>query len=150
LPASVPANLFTGYQRLVTTTEDNEPTTRIETHYCGPSLVHPSRKNHDSDIPTAATHSRQSARRFFANQDFLVVYDVKIERYVRTIESIHVFENLVSIARKLADELGRQLNSQRCAQIQAQAQTEIDQWKESIKRAGEARRDRILRLAEIL
>jgi hypothetical protein len=42
------------------------------------------------------------------------------------------------------------LNSQRCAQIQAQAQTEIDQWKESIKRAEEARRDRILRLAEIL
>jgi hypothetical protein len=145
----VPANLFTVYQRLVKATIDHEPA-RIETQYCGPALVDSARKNPDSDIPAAATHSSQCTRRFFANPDFFVVYDVKIERYVRTIESIHVFENLIYIARKQADDLGRQLNSQRCGQIQSQAQAEIDQWRESIKRAEQARKERIRRLAEML
>ena len=150
LPPVRSPDLFTVYQRLVKTGADLEPTTSVETQYCGPALVYSGRKNHDAEITAPATHSHQSTRRFFANPDFFVVYDVKIERYVRTIESIHVFENVVYIARKLAGELGRQMNSQRSAQVQAQAQAEIEEWKESIKRAAEARSDRIRRLAEIL
>ena len=150
LAGALSTNCLTGYQRLVRITENNEPLYRIETHYCGPSLIRCAPSNHDSNLSTPAASSRQPARRFFASPDFFVVYDVKIERYVRTIESIHVYENLIYIARKLADDLGRNLNSRRCALIQAQAQAEIDQWNESISRAAEARTERIRRLAEIL
>jgi hypothetical protein len=137
---SAPAGLFTSYQRLVTTTVDNEPTTRVETHYCGPSLISPAFRKQDSDIPTAATHSNQSQSRMFASNDCLVVYDFKIERYVRTIESIHVFENLIYVSRTLANDLGRRLNSQRCALVAAEAQAEIEARKESERLAEEARK----------
>ena len=150
LPGLAPATLFPSYQKLVTVTEENEPSTRIETHHCGPSVILPSRKRHESDIPAAATHSSQDARKFFASDDFLVVYDFKIERYVRTIESIHVFENLVYLSRTLADDIGRRLNTQQCARVASEAHDEIARWNASVSKAEEARRERISRLSQIL
>ena len=150
LPGDAPASLFSSYQQLVNVTEDSEPSARIETHHCGPSLILASRKRHEPDIPAAATHSSQYARKFFANDDFLVVYDFKIERYVRTIESIHVFENLVYLSQKLADDIGRRLNSQECARVASNSRKEIERWNASVRQAEEARRERITRLSQIL
>jgi hypothetical protein len=141
---------LTAYQRLVTDNTDGEPSVRIDTHYSGPAFLQPSRRKHDSEIPTAATHSRESSSQAYASKDTVVVYDFKVERYVRTIESIHVFENLIYLSRALADDLGRRLNSERCGLERAQAQAEIDHWKESLRLAEEAKKARILRLAEIL
>jgi hypothetical protein len=149
-PGIEPEKVFSSYDELVNSTEDNVTKPRIETHYCGPALVLQSRKRHDEEIPTAATHSSQSSRKIFANPEFLVVYDSKIERYVRTIESLHVFHNVIYISRKHADDLGRRLNAQRCAQVQAEARQEIDRWKESIRQAEESKRARIQKLVEIL
>ena len=103
-----------------------------------------------AEIATAATHSSQSTRKFYSNEEFLVIHDYKLERYVRTIESLHIFTNLVYIARKLADDLGRQLNARRCAEIRAEAGREVGHWRETISRAEQARKDRISRLAQIL
>ena len=113
-------------------------------------MILPSRKRQDSDIPTAATHSSQSARKFFANDEFLVVYDFKVERYVRTIESIHAFENVVYLSRTLADDIGRRLNARECDRVASDARKEIDRWKASVSQAEEARRERIARLSQIL
>ena len=141
--------VLTSYERLVNASEDNETKTRVETHYCGPSIILPSRKKHDAEIATAATHSSQSTRKFFSNEEFLVIYDYKLERYVRTIESLHIFTNLVYIARKLADDLGRQLNARRCAEIRAEAARGRPLARnDQPRRAG--RKDRISRLAQIL
>ena len=60
------------------------------------------------------------------------------------------FENLVYLSRILADQIGRPLNTERCALERTQAQAEIDQWKDALRRADEARKTRILRLAELL
>lgn len=150
LPSQVPESLFPSYQQLVDVAEDDEPSSRIETHHCGPSLILPSRKRHDPDIPAAATHSSQYTRKFFASDDFLVVYDFKIERYVRTIESIHVFENLVYLSRTLADDIGRRLNAAECERVASNAHKEIEGWKASVSQAEEARRQRISRLSQIL
>jgi hypothetical protein len=142
--------LLRSYQRLITSSLDGAPTTRIETHYCGPAILVPSRKRNDSDFPAASTHSSQASTQTYASKDTLVVYDFKVERYVRTIESIHVFENLVYLSRILADQIGRPLNTERCALERTQAQAEIDQWKDALRRADEAKKTRILRLAELL
>jgi hypothetical protein len=141
---------LTGYQKLVTVNLEGEPSTRIDTHYCGPAFLLPSRKKHDAEIPTAATHSSQASSQAYASKDTVVIYDFKVERYVRTIESIHVFENLIYLSRALADDLGRRLNGERCELERAHAQAEIDQWKESLRRAEEAKRTRIVKLAEML
>jgi hypothetical protein len=143
------AKVFTNYERLVNANEDKETKPRIETHYCGPSLILPSRKKQDAEIPTAATHNSQSTRKIFSNEQFLVIYDYKIERYVRTIESLHIFTNIIYISRKIADDLGRELNAKRCAEIQAEARREVDHWRETISRAEQARRDRISKLSQI-
>jgi hypothetical protein len=150
LPTGTPREAFRGYQRLVTSTVDNEPGTRVETHYCGPSLVVAARKRPDAEISTAATHSTQSSRKFFSNDDFFVVYDFKMERYVRTIESIHVFENIIYLSKPLVEEPGRRLNAQHCASVQTQAKGEIEEWQQSIKRAEEAKTARIQKLAGLL
>jgi hypothetical protein len=149
-PGLDPASLFTSYERLVGVGEDGDAKSGVETHYCGPSLILPSRKKPDAEIATAGTHSSQATRKFFANEDFLVIYDFKLERYVRTIESLHDFTNLIYISRKFADDLGRNLNARRCAEIQAEAGREVGHWRETIRRAEEARRDRISRLSQIL
>jgi len=142
--------VLTSYERLVNSSENDEAKTRVETHYCGPAIIVPSRKKHDAEIATAASHSSQSTRKFFSNQEFLVIYDHKLERYVRTIESLHIFTNLVYIARKIADDLGGQLNARRCAEIRAEAGREVGHWRETIRSAEQARKDRISRLARIL
>jgi hypothetical protein len=149
LPSGTPADLISEYQELVDASDDTEPGIRLETHFAGPTLLPCVRRPEDSDIATAA-RTRQSNRKSFASSDYLVLYDVKIERYVRTIESFHVFEDLVYISQKLVDELGRKLNSERCRQIQSQAQAQIDRWNESKRRAEAARAERIRRLSDIL
>ena len=53
-------------------------------------------------------------------------------------------------ALRLADDLGGQLNARRCAEIRAEAGREVGQWRETISRAEQARKDRISRLARIL
>jgi hypothetical protein len=150
LPAGAPQQVFSAYSRLVTSTVENEPSTRVETHYCGPALVVAARKKLDAEISTAATHSMQSSRKFFANDEFIVVYDFKIERYVRTIESIHVFENIVYLSKVLGQELGQRLNAQHCAAVQAGARAEIERWQDSIRQAEEAKKARIQKLAAML
>jgi hypothetical protein len=140
----------TSYQRLVTTTMDNEPKTRVETQYCGPSLVSPALRKHDPDIATGATSESQSSTRTFASKDCLVFYDFKIERYVRTIESIHVFESLIYVSSTLANDIGRRLNSQRCARVAAEAQAEVEKRQESQRLAEEAKKARISKLVDLL
>jgi len=102
------------------------------------------------DVATAAAHTSQSSRKIFCNDEFFVVYNHAIERYVRTIESLHVFTNLVYLSRKVMDDLGQKLNSQRSAEVQAEAQREVDRWRESLRQAEEAKQTRISKLSEIL
>ena len=113
ITALPPEDFLSAFQRLVTTSVDGEPSTQLETHYCGPSFLLPSRKKSDSEIPTAATHSTQASSQAYANEETVVIHDFKVERYVRTIESIHVFENLVYLSRVLAETIGKRLNSER-------------------------------------
>jgi hypothetical protein len=150
LPAGAPEGTFNAYPRLVTSTVDNETSTRVETHHCGPVLVVPTRKRPDAEISTAATHSSQSSRRFFASDSFFVVYDFKMERYVRTIESIHVFENIVYLAKELVLDPGQRLNSLHCASVQAQAKAEIERWQNSVRQAEDAKTARIQKLSALL
>jgi hypothetical protein len=142
--------LFTPFERLVTTIEENEPCSRIETAFCGPALVQFTGKPQAVELPTGSTHSSQSSRSAFASPDCLVVYDFKLERYVRTIESVHVYENLTYVFRALAADLGRRLNTRHAAQVRDQAQVQIDQWQTAISRAEAEKRARIARLMEIL
>jgi hypothetical protein len=144
------AGLFTSFERLVTATEEDDSNTRLQTQFCGPAIVELSRKKHDGEIPTGATHSSQSSRKCFSSPECHVIYDFKIERYVRTIESIHVYESLIYLSRGLKDDLGRQLNARQSAQLHDQAQAEIARWRNSIQQAEAAKKTRVLRLAEIL
>jgi hypothetical protein len=145
-----PKSVFSGFQRLVTTEEDHETRTRIETHYWGPSVVLASRRKLGPDVATATAHTSQSARKIFCNDQWFVVYHLAIERYVRTIESLHVFTNLVYMSRQVMDDLGKKLNAQRGAQVEAEAQKEIDGWEESLRQAREAKQTRITKLSRIL
>ena len=77
-------------------------------------------------------------------------YDFKIERYVRTIESIHVFESLIYVSSTLANDIGRRLNSQRCARVAAEAQAEVEKRQESQRLAEEAKKARISKLVDLL
>lgn len=142
--------LYTPFERLVTAHEQNEPCTRIETAYVGPSLVSFVGRSPSAEIPTGSTHSTESSRKAFATPECLVIYDYKLERYVRTIESIHVYETLIYVSRSLTDDLGRRLNAVQAQAVRAQAAAAIDDWRQTIARAEQARRDRIDRLAAIL
>ncbi len=142
--------VFSSFQRLVTAIEENEKRTRIETRYCGPTLVQPSRRKPGADAPTGAAHTSQLSRRTFANDEFFALYEHDIERYVRTIESLHVSTTLVYLSRRVMDDLGRKLNSKRAAQVQAEARREVAGWEQSLLQAEEARRIRIARLSEIV
>lgn len=144
------ARILTGYERLVSGIEDGESRTRVETHFCGPSIIVPAGKRHEAEIPTAATRGNQATRRYFSNEEFLVIYDSKLERYVRTIESLHVFTNLTYIARSIVDDHGKRLNARRCDEVRAEAAHEVGHWRETLSRAERAKKARISRLAEIL
>ena len=151
---SVPKNrvesVFTGFQRLVTATEETGTTNRIETQYFGPAVVHSSRKKLGADVTVGAAHTSQSSRRIFANDEFFVIYDNEIERYVRTIESLHSITSLVYLSRRMMDDVGRRLNSARGAQIQAEARREVVGWENALLECQEAKRTRISKLSEIL
>jgi hypothetical protein len=145
-----PADDFTRYDRLVTGTGDDSAGPRVETQFCGPALVYLAPKKLEPTPATAAAHSSQAGRKSFANDRFLVVYDFKVERYVRTIESIHAFENLIYLDKHLANEVGKRLNAQQCARIQKAALQEIERWKASLAQREESRRARISKLSELL
>jgi hypothetical protein len=149
-PAVEPQGAFSSFPRLVITEENLETRTRIETHYWGPSVVRASHKEFGSDVATAAAHSSQSARRIVGNDKWFVVYHHAIERYVRTIESLHVFTNLVYLSRPVMDDLGRKLNAQRGAQVEAEARREVEAREESLRQAQEAKQARIGRLSRVL
>lgn len=141
---------FTHFTRLATIVEDNTPRTRVESASCGPVLLHLEARTHSSEIPTGSTHSSQRSRSSFANPECLVLYDFLVERYVRTIESIHVCENLIYISRTLANDLGRKLNASQSAQLRDQTQAEINKWLSALSRAEEAKQARVQHLMEIL
>jgi hypothetical protein len=144
------ANVYSGFPRLVTSEEDHEAKTRIETHYWGPSVVHASERKLGSQIATGAAHTSQSARQLFCNDQWFVVLNHAVERYVRTIESLHVFTKLVYLSRQVMDDLGRKLNAQRGAQVEADARREIEGWENSLRKAQEAKQTRILKLSQML
>ena len=148
--ASESKDVFLSFQRLVTGIEETDKRTRIETRYCGPTLVQASRRKPGADAPTGAAHTSHFSRKTFGNDDFFVLYDHDIERYVRTIESLHVSTTLVYLSRRVMDDLGRKLNSKRTAEVQAEARKEVAGWEESLRQAEEARRIRIAKLAEIV
>lgn len=146
---SASEDLHAPFERLATQ-EESEPCTRVETAYCGPSLVSFVGRPLAAEIPTGSTHSAQSSRKAYANPDCLVIYDYKLERYVRTIESIHVYETLIYVSRSLNEDLGRRLNARQAQAVREQAAAAIDEWRQTIERAENARRDRIDRLAAVL
>jgi hypothetical protein len=150
VPGNASKDVFLSYQRLVTAMEQNEKRTRIETRYCGPTVVLASRRKLGTDAAAGAAHTSRFSRKIFGNNESFVVYDHDISRYVRTIESLHVSTRLVYLSRRVMDDLGQSLNSRRAAQVQAGAQTEVAGWEHSLKQAEEARRIRISKLAEIL
>jgi len=150
VPGNESKDVFLGFQRLITAMEENEQRTRIETQYCGPTVVLASRRKLDADAPTGAAHTSQFSRKIVCNNEFFVVYDHDIVRYVRTIESLHVSTSLVYLARRVMDDLGRRLNSQRGAQVLAEARREVAGWEQSLLQAEEARQIRISKLSEIL
>jgi hypothetical protein len=141
---------FTTFERLVATPGENQAESRVGTAACGPGVIVFSGRPLTAEIPTGTTHSSQAVRKGFANDACLVIYDFKSERYVRTIESIHVYENLIYLSRTLAAEIGRRINERRRALVREDARAQIDAWRSAIDRAEEGRRARIQRLAEIL
>jgi hypothetical protein len=145
-----PMSVFLAFEELVTTVEDHGAGTTVETHYSGPAVVRASQRKLHPDRASAAAHASLCARTLFCNDDCFVIYNQAIERYVRSIESLHAFTNLVYLSREVMDGLGRRLNSERSARIQAEAQREIDRWQESLRLAEEAKQARISRLSEIL
>ena len=138
------------FQRLVTAMEENEKRTRVETQYCGPTVVLASRRKLGAEAPVGAAHTSQFSRKIFANNEFFVVYDHDVVRYVRTIESLHVSTTLVYLSRPVMDDLGRKLNAERGAHVQAEARQEVVAWEQSLRHAEEARRIRIAKLSEMV
>ena len=115
LPPQVPGGdgtgVFADFEQLVRTTEENETKTSIEQHYCGPRVVHAAKPKPAPDNAAAASAS-DSVRRIYCNDEWFVVYDRKVEHYVRTIESLHLFTSLVYLSRREMDDIGRRLNSE--------------------------------------
>ena len=151
---SVPGNdskdVFTGFQRLVTVMEENEQRTKLETHYYGPTIVLSSRQKQRADSAIGAAHMSETSRRIFGNDAFELVYDLDLERYVRTIESLHASTNLVYLSRRMMNDVGKSLNSLLGAQVQAEAQKEVVGWQQALLAEEEARRIRISKLSAML
>jgi hypothetical protein len=142
--------VFSSFPRLVTSDEKQGPTTRIETGYNGPTVVVGSDRSPGPEVATAAAQTSQSVRRLFCNDQWFVVVNHAVERYVRTIESLHVFTQLIYLSRHVMDDLGRTLNARSGSQVAAEAQKAIESWKETLRQADEAKRARITKLSEIL
>ncbi len=122
----------------------------FETQYYGPTVVLASRKKLGTDAPAGAAHTSQFSRKTFGNDGFYLISAHDIVRYVRTIESLHVSTTLVYLSRRVMDDLGRRLNSERAGQVQAEARREVVGWEQSLLQAEEGRRDRIAKLSEIV
>ncbi len=150
VPGIEPEGVYSAFPRLVTSQDAQEPAARIETHYWGPSILLPSDREVAAEVATTAAHTSEAARRICCNDHWIVVCNHAIERYVRTIESLHVFTKLVYISRQVMDELGRKLIAQRGAQVEADARSEIDRFKESRFKSEEAKQARISKLSQIL
>ena len=84
-----------------------------------------------------------------ANDEFFVIHDHEIVRYVRTIESLHSITSLVYLSRRMMDDVGRRLNSAQ-RKIQAEARREVDGWENALRAAADAKRTRISKLSEVL
>jgi hypothetical protein len=150
IPGVEANGVFTSYPRLVTFDENHEKRARVETHYWGPTVLAASDQKVGLDVETAAAHTSMSVRRVFANDQWLVVVNHAVERYVRTIESLHVFTKLIYISRKVMDDLGRKLNSRRGAEVEAEARKAIAAWEKSLRDAEAAKQARISKLSQIL
>jgi hypothetical protein len=142
--------IFRAFPRLVTSEDDHEPGARIETHYWGPSVLLPCDRQLGPVVATTAAHTNEDARRIFCNDQWIVICNHALERYVRTIESLHVFTKLVYISRQVMDDVGRKLNAERGAKVEALARAEIECWEESRSRSDEAKQARISKLSQIL
>ncbi len=57
---------------------------------------------------------------------------------------------LVYLSRQVMDDVGRKLNAERGAKIEAQARAEIKSWEESRSRSDRAKQARISKLSQIL
>jgi hypothetical protein len=142
--------VFVRYPRLIAFEENHEKRTRIETHYWGPTVLLASDQKVGLDVETAAAHTSMAVRRVLGNDRWLVVVNHAVERYVRTIESLHVFTKLVYISREVMDDLGRKLNSQRGAQVEAESRKAVAAWQKSVRDAEAAKQARISKLSQIL
>jgi hypothetical protein len=142
-------SVFAGFEQLVRTAEDNETRTTIEQHYCGPRVVRAAKTKPAPDNAAAASAS-DFVRRIYCNDEWFAVYDRKVEHYVRTIESLHLFTSLVYLSRREMDDIGRRLNGERSAWLAAETRKKIHAWKESLRQADEAKQQRIARLTAIL
>jgi hypothetical protein len=145
-----PEGVFTGFQRLVTEIDESSDRKRVETQYFGPTVVQSSRRKLGAEVAAGAAHTSQSSRKIFGNDECFVVYDHELERYVRTIESLHAITSLVYLCRRMMDDIGQRLNTAHGAQIQADARREVVAWENALLQAEEAKRTRISNLATIL
>jgi hypothetical protein len=143
-------HVFSSYARLVTSEEKLETKTRIGTGYCGPTVLLASDRKPTTVLATPAAQTSQSIRRLFGNDQWFVIVNHAVERYVRTIESLHIFTTLIYLSRQVMDDVGRKLNSERGAQVAALARRTIESWEESLRRADESKRARIAKLSQVL
>jgi hypothetical protein len=150
VPGIEPKSVFPAFSRFVKSEEEQEPATKIETHYWGPSILLPSDREIGPDAATTAAHTSEAVRRFFCNNEWSVICDCAVERYVRTVESLHVFTKLVYFSRPVMDDMGRKFNAQRGAQVEAEARAEIDRREQSRFKSEEAKQARISKLSQIL
>ena len=150
VPGIDPQGVFSAFPRLVKNEDGHEPPARIETHYWGPAILLPSDREIGAEVATTAAHTSEAARRICSNDQWIVVCHHAVERYVRTIESLHVYTKLIYISREVMDELGRKLIAARVRQVEAEARAEIDRFKESRFKSEEAKQARISKLSQIL
>jgi hypothetical protein len=145
-----PTRVFSGFSKLIDARDTDESISRIETHYWGPTVVLASQHKLGAEVMTAAAHTSQSARRIYASERWFVVCHHVAERYVRTIESLHVFTTLLYVSRPIMEDVGKKLNERRGAQVEAAARRVIEAHEDSLRQAQAARQARISRLSEIL
>jgi hypothetical protein len=150
VPDLDPKDVFSSFPRLVTSPETQETKTRIETHYWGPSVLLSADSQSGQEPAAGTAHTIAAVRKIFCNDRWLVVCNHKVERYVRTFESLHVFTKLVYLSRSVMDDLGRRNVAQRGAQIEAKARSEIECWEQSLNHARGAKQARISKLSQIL
>ncbi len=150
VPGIDPQGVFSAFPRLVKSEDGHEPPARIETHYWGPAVLLPSDREIGAEVATTAAHTSEAARRICCNEQWIVVCLHAVERYVRTIESLHVYTKLIYISREVMDELGRKLIAQRGAQVEAEARAEIERFKQSRFKSEEEKQARISKLSQIL